>query len=67
MSKWRAYLDLVPDKETLNQPIFWNKLEREYLNLIEMKENVDSDIKCIKEQYYDYVIPFIEKHVQYFE
>lgn len=67
VSKWRPYLDLVPDKDTLNQPIFWNRLERECLNLIEMNENVDNDIKCIEEQYCDYVIPFIKKHEQYFD
>lgn len=66
-SKWRPYLDLVPSEAVLNQPIFWNRSERELLDMIEIKDNVVSDIKCIEEQYNNWVRPLIEDNPNYFE
>ena len=66
-SLWRPYLDLVPSEDILNQPIFWTEQEREWLNLIGIKDSVDNDVKCIEQQYFGHVVPFMEKHEKYFE
>ena len=66
-SKWRPYLDLVPSEAVLNQPIFWNKQEKEYLALIGLKDDVESDETNIEEGYKHFVLPFMNKQKKYFE
>lgn len=66
-SKWRPYLDLVPSKTVLNQPIFWNEEERNYLTLIGLKDGVDNDVMHIRDGYFNFVLPFMERHNDYFE
>ena len=66
-SKWRPYLDLVPSETVLNQPIFWNEQEREYLTLIGLKDGVDDDETNIEKGYIYFVLPFMDKHKEYFE
>jgi hypothetical protein len=66
-SKWRPYLDLVPRETVLNQPIFWSELEREYLTLVGLKDGVESDETNIEEGYREFVLPFVDKHTEFFE
>jgi SET domain-containing protein 6 len=66
-SKWRPYLDLVPSETVLNQPIFWNEQEREYLTLIGLKDGVDDDETNIEKGYIYFVLPFMDEHKEYFE
>ena len=66
-SKWRPYLDMVPNQTVLNQPIFWNEQERELLNFVDMKTSVENGLKQIEDQYNNHVLPFIKAHSKYFE
>ena len=51
----------------LNQPIFWNEQEKEYLALIGLKDDVQSDDTNIEEGYKQFVLPFMKQHREYFE
>jgi hypothetical protein len=66
-SKWRPYLELVPSETVLNQPIFWSELEREYLTLVGLKDGVENDETNIEDGYREFVLPFMDKHTEFFE
>ena len=66
-SHWKPYLNLVPDVTVLDQPMFWGEEERQReLDGTGIKDDVESDIDHIEEEYNTIVLPFIKKHKQYF-
>lgn len=66
-SRWKPYLNLVPDVTILDQPMFWGEDERQKeLRGTGIEEDVERDIQHIEEEYNSIVLPFIKKHQQYF-
>ena len=66
-SRWKPYLNLVPDITTLDQPMFWGKDERQKkLKGTGIEEDVECDVQRIEDEYNSIVLPFIKKHQQYF-
>ncbi|XP_052072608.1 N-lysine methyltransferase setd6-like [Mytilus californianus] len=66
-SKWRPYLDLVPDFKQLDLPMFWTETERKsLLKSTGVIEAVDKDIKNISTEFNDIVLPFVKKHSDLF-
>ncbi|XP_041651752.1 N-lysine methyltransferase setd6 [Cheilinus undulatus] len=62
-SHWSPYLSLWTNFETLDHPMFWSKEERErLLRGTGIPEAVDRDLVNIKKEYTDFVLPFINKH-----
>ncbi|VDH95937.1 N-lysine methyltransferase SETD6 [Mytilus galloprovincialis] len=66
-SKWRPYLDLVPDFKQLDLPMFWTETERKsLLKSTGVIEAVDKDLKNISTEFNDIVLPFVKKHSDLF-
>jgi hypothetical protein len=68
MSFWRPYLDIVPGINILDQPMFWNQVERErLLKGTEIEEDVEQDLRCIEKEYSNVVKTFMKKNEDKFE
>ncbi|CAC5404604.1 SETD6 [Mytilus coruscus] len=66
-SKWRPYLDLVPDFKQLDLPMFWTETERKsLLKSTGVIEAVDKDINNISTEFNDIILPFVKKHSDLF-
>ncbi|XP_041347879.1 N-lysine methyltransferase setd6-like [Gigantopelta aegis] len=66
-SKWRPYLDLIPDFKELDLPMFWSLSDRE--NLLcgtGVQEAVDHDMTNLTKEFNTCVLPFVRKHQQVF-
>ncbi|XP_072164344.1 N-lysine methyltransferase setd6-like [Diadema setosum] len=66
-SKWRPYLDLFPDYNELDPPMFWDSsfLEQE-LQGTGVPEVVVGDIHKMTREYEEVALPFIEKNPDIF-
>lgn len=60
-------MDLVPEEDVLNQPIFWTEDERDYLTLIGLKDHVNDDLMNIELGYNTYILPFMKSYQDLFE
>ncbi|XP_078590049.1 N-lysine methyltransferase SETD6-like isoform X3 [Branchiostoma floridae x Branchiostoma japonicum] len=62
-SRWRPYLQLVPDFSQLDQPMFWteDEIERDLCNT-GIPEASSSDLTKMKLEYTSLALPFIRKH-----
>ncbi|KAL3857676.1 hypothetical protein ACJMK2_012318 [Sinanodonta woodiana] len=66
-SKWRPYLDLVPDFKELDLPMFWARSEREdLLQGTGTSEFVERDLRNIEKEFENVVLPFIKRHPDLF-
>ncbi|XP_074635550.1 N-lysine methyltransferase setd6-like isoform X1 [Acropora palmata] len=66
-SHWRPYLNLIPDINVLDQPMFWGRHERQKeLKGTGILEDVEHDVQKIEEEYKCIAWPFMNKHKQYF-
>ena len=66
-SHWRPYLNLIPDINVLDQPMFWGRRERQKeLKGTGILEDVEHDVQEIEEEYKCIAWPFMNKHKQYF-
>ncbi|CAL1537075.1 unnamed protein product [Lymnaea stagnalis] len=62
-SKWRPYLDLFPDFETLDLPMFWERSDIEkLLRGTGVDLAVERDLKMIRDDYNKLVLPFFDRH-----
>ncbi|CAG5116399.1 unnamed protein product, partial [Candidula unifasciata] len=62
-SRWRPYLDLVPDFEALDLPLFWESSEVEkYLKGTGVDLAVERDLRMIESDYNNLVLPFFQRH-----
>ncbi|XP_078675246.1 N-lysine methyltransferase SETD6-like [Branchiostoma floridae x Branchiostoma belcheri] len=66
-SRWRPYLQLVPDFSELDQPMFWteDEIEKDLCNT-GIPEAVKSDLTKMKLEYTSLALPFIKKHSHIF-
>ena len=67
-SRWRHYLSLVPNLEESSPPMLWAESERH--RLLEgtgLEERVERDLKRIKQDFTELVLPFMQRHPQHFK
>lgn len=65
-SKWRPYLNLFPNFSEQELPMFWDKQELSELQGTGVPEAVNRDIKNIRHEYENIVLPCISKHPDLF-
>ncbi|KAJ8312192.1 hypothetical protein KUTeg_009565, partial [Tegillarca granosa] len=66
-SKWRPYMDLVPDFKELDLPLFWTKSERDtLLKGTGLQSKVDRDLLMMTKEFKERVLPFVDKHKEIF-
>ncbi|XP_013416662.1 N-lysine methyltransferase setd6 [Lingula anatina] len=66
-SKWKPYLELVPEFEELHLPMFWERSEMEQeLRGTGVIKNVDRDLEFIEKEFSGIVLPFVKKHEDVF-
>ncbi|XP_076469350.1 N-lysine methyltransferase setd6-like [Babylonia areolata] len=66
-SAWRPYLDLVPDSDQLDLPMFWSQKEREdLLRGTGVDHSVNRDLQLLEEDFHTKALPFMQKHPQVF-
>ncbi|XP_066281502.1 N-lysine methyltransferase SETD6-like isoform X2 [Branchiostoma lanceolatum] len=66
-SRWRPYLQLVPDFSELDQPMFWteDEIKKDLCNT-GVPEASKSDLTKMKLEYTSLALPFIKKHSHIF-
>ncbi|XP_072037649.1 N-lysine methyltransferase setd6-like [Amphiura filiformis] len=66
-SKWRPYLDLCPDFDELDQPMFWSREEvEEELRGTGIPASVKRDEENMSREYQSIALPFMMKHTDTF-
>ncbi|XP_074640987.1 N-lysine methyltransferase setd6-like [Tubulanus polymorphus] len=66
-SRWRPYIDLVPDFKELDPPMFWERKERaKELKGTGIHDAVEKDLENIKKEFNKIVLPFMKKHPETF-
>ncbi|XP_022108873.1 N-lysine methyltransferase setd6-like isoform X2 [Acanthaster planci] len=67
-SKWRPYLDLCPDRNQLDLPMFWDRetISKE-LQGTGVPDVVYRDVENICHEYHSVAVPFMKKNPEYFD
>ncbi|GAB1607958.1 N-lysine methyltransferase SETD6-like [Argonauta hians] len=66
-SKWRPYFNLVPDFNSMYQPLFWSEGSRErLLQATGIQKLVETDLTLINYDFNNIILPFVQQHSDVF-
>ncbi|EDQ86571.1 uncharacterized protein MONBRDRAFT_33774 [Monosiga brevicollis MX1] len=62
-SRFRPYLDFLPDHTTLAHPMLWTSAERDQLLAgLRLAQDVENDLEMINSHFQELALPFLRRH-----